>query len=277
MGVIRQFVEKFCVVITIILVYENALIFYQHLFPYWWSHGLYRRFFFHLIIGHWLLINTSMHYYFATTKSPGFVIDLKKELSTQEELGYTKCFKCDVMRPPRAHHCKGDGMLGLYTCAALREHGFERVYCSGTRLQRSTFIEQFGAIPLYSDEILEEETNKIDVVVEVCGVPNVVNDGLRLLKPGGLYLFVGMVHPHSQLNITGEQIIRKCLTIKGIHNYAPRHLDHAVQFLEKTIKKYPYEEVIGPTYDLSDLSRAMQIAIEKRYGRVLVKPNVLTS
>ncbi|CAF4764339.1 unnamed protein product, partial [Rotaria sp. Silwood1] len=171
----------------------------------------------------------------------------------------------------------GDGMLGLYTCAALREHGFERVYCSGTRLQRSTFIEQFGAIPLYSDEILEEETNKIDVVVEVCGVPNVVNDGLRLLKPGGLYLFVGMVHPHSQLNITGEQIIRKCLTIKGIHNYAPRHLDHAVQFLEKTIKKYPYEEVIGPTYDLSDLSRAMQIAIEKRYGRVLVKPNVLTS
>ncbi|CAF0721112.1 unnamed protein product [Rotaria sordida] len=175
---------------------------------------------------------------------------------------------------------QGDGMLGLYTCAALREHGFERVYCSGTRLQRSKFIEHFGGIPLYNarrNEILEEETNKIDVVVEVCGVSNVVNDGLRLLKPGGVYLFVGMVHPHSQLNITGEQIIRKCLTIKGIHNYAPRHLDQAVQFLEKTFKKYPYEELIGPTYDLSDLSQAMQISIEKRYGRVLVKPNVLTS
>ncbi|CAF4399845.1 unnamed protein product, partial [Rotaria sp. Silwood2] len=104
----------------------------------------------------------------------------------------------------------------------------------------------------------------------VCGVPNVVNDGLRLLKPGGLYLFVGMVHPHSQLNITGEQIIR-------IHNYAPRHLDQAVQFLEKTLNKYPYEKVIGPTYDLSDLSYAMQVAVEKHYGRVLIKPNVLTS
>ena len=43
----------------------------------------------------------------------------------------------------------------------------------------------------------------------------VVNDGFRLLKPGGLYLFLGMVHPHSKLNITGEQIIRKCLTIQG--------------------------------------------------------------
>jgi hypothetical protein len=40
-------------------------------------------------------------------------------------------------------------MLGLYACAALREHGFETVYCSGTRLQRSKFIDRFGAIPLY--------------------------------------------------------------------------------------------------------------------------------
>jgi threonine dehydrogenase-like Zn-dependent dehydrogenase len=46
-------------------------------------------------------------------------------------------------------------------------------------------------------------------------VSSVINDGIRLLKAGGLYLFLGMVHPHSELNITGEQIIRKCLTIKG--------------------------------------------------------------
>jgi len=60
----------------------------------------------------------------------------------------------------------------------------------------------------------------------------------------------------------------------GIHNYAPRHLDQAVDFLEKTIDKYPYEEIMGPTYDLSDLSCAMKIAIEKVYSRVLVKPNM---
>ncbi|CAF1642062.1 unnamed protein product [Adineta ricciae] len=170
---------------------------------------------------------------------------------------------------------QGDGILGLYTSAALREHGFEKVYCSGTRLQRSKFIDRFGAIPLYNDEVLHEETNKIDIVVEVCGVSSVVNDGFRMLKPGGIYLFLGMVHPHSQLNITGEQIIRKCLTIQGIHNYAPRHLDQAVQFLAKTIRRYPYEEVMGPTYDLPDLPAAMKLAIGKQYGRVLVKPNMV--
>lgn len=41
-------------------------------------------------------------------------------------------------------------MLGLYTSAALRELGFEKVYCSGTREQRSKFIDRFGAIPLYN-------------------------------------------------------------------------------------------------------------------------------
>lgn len=123
-------------------------------------------------------------------------------------------------------------------------------------------------------EILEEETNRIDVVVEVCGVSNVVNDGIRMLKPGGVYIFVGMVHPHSRLDITGEQIIRKCLTIKGVHNYAPRHLEQAVDFLERTYEKYPYEQVIGPTFELSDLSSAMAMAKEKVYSRVLVQPNL---
>ncbi|CAF4105106.1 unnamed protein product, partial [Rotaria magnacalcarata] len=168
----------------------------------------------------------------------------------------------------------GDGILGLYTSAALLELGYDTVYCSGNRIQRSEFIVRFGAIPLYNDEIIAEETNKIDVVVEVCGVSTVINDGIKLLKPGGLYLFLGMVHPHSQLNITGEQIIRKCLTIKGIHNYAPRHLDQAVDFLLKTIDKYPYEEVMGPTYNLSDLPNAMKVAMEKIHARVLVKPNM---
>lgn len=89
-------------IVTIILIYENALVFYQYLFPYWWANGNYGWFFFSLIVGHWLLINTVRHYYLAVSTLPGFVVDLKKEPSG----GDTKCTKCDIMRPPRAHHCK---------------------------------------------------------------------------------------------------------------------------------------------------------------------------
>lgn len=46
-------------------------------------------------------------------------------------------------------------MLGLYACAVLREYGFDTVYCSGMRSNRSKFIDRFGGIPLYNgNEIL---------------------------------------------------------------------------------------------------------------------------
>ena len=38
---------------------------------------------------------------------------------------------------------------------------------------------------------------------------------MKFLRPGGVYVFVGMVHPDSKLDVTGEQIIRKCITVRG--------------------------------------------------------------
>lgn len=49
-----------------------------------------------------------------------------------------------------------------------------------------------------------------------------------------------------------------------------------MDFLERTIHKYPYEEVIGPTYNLSDLSSAMKMAIQKIYSRVLIRPDPIS-
>ena len=42
-----------------------------------------------------------------------------------------------------------------------------------------------------------------------------VPEGIKLLRPGGVYVLAGMVHPDSKLNLTAEQIIRKCITVKG--------------------------------------------------------------
>ena len=120
---------------------------------------------------------------------------------------------------------------------------------------------------------MESEINKIDCVVEVCGSPAVVNDGMKLLKPGGAYVFVGMVHPNSALNITGEQIIRKCLTLKVIHNYGAKHLDESVDFLQRTINKYPYENLVSPNkFSLKNLPEAIDEAKKKKYPRVCVMP-----
>lgn len=41
-------------------------------------------------------------------------------------------------------------MLGFYTVAALRELGYDTVYCSGNHTRRAEFLKNFGAIPIYN-------------------------------------------------------------------------------------------------------------------------------
>ena len=82
-----------------------------------------------------------------------------------------------------------------------------------------------------------------------------------------------MVHPASNLSITGEQIIRKCLTIRGVHNYEAIHLRKAVDFLENTIQQFPYDDLVAAKhYKLCDLKEAIEVAKLKVYPRVCVLP-----
>ena len=70
----------------------------------------------------------------------------------------------------------------------------------------------------------------------------------------------------------GEQIIRKHLTVIGIHNYGPTHLDQAIDFLEQTHSRYPYQELVSPPLDLANLAEAVELANTGRWHRVSVQP-----
>ena len=125
----------------------------------------------------------------------------------------------------------------------------------------------------FKGEFESSHSNTFDCIIEVCGQPEAVNEGLRLLKPGGSYVFAGMVHPKTALNVTGEQIIRKCLHISGVHNYDSRHLETAVRFLSQTLHKYPYDQLVSSrVYSLNELPEAINMAKEKVFPRVCVRP-----
>ena len=175
---------------------------------------------------------------------------------------------------------QGAGLLGLYTCALLREQGERKVFCSDIQPHRLEKVWQFGGIPidgrpaLYPknrEQIMDAAPDGVDAVLEMAGVAELVPEGVQLLRPGGHYGFVGMVHPNSQLNLTGEQIIRKCLTIFGIHNYNPSHLDQAVRFLDNTQHCYPYASLVSDPFPLMDLTEAIGVAGDRHWFRVAVR------
>jgi putative phosphonate catabolism associated alcohol dehydrogenase len=178
---------------------------------------------------------------------------------------------------------QGAGLLGLYGCALLRERGVKSVFCIDLSESRLARVPQFGGIPVDGRPEAYEETRKVifrsapggvDVVLEVAGVSSLVPEGIRLLRPGGYYGLIGMVHPNSPIEVTGEEIIRKCLVIRGVHNYAPRHLDAALIFLEKTLGQYPYDSLVSPPFSLKDIEVAVAEAGSGRWPRVSVKAGI---
>jgi len=182
--------------------------------------------------------------------------------------------------PCRTVVIQGAGLLGIYGCALLRERGVENIFCVDLQEQRLARVADFGGLPVDGRPERYPESGKqieraapggVDAVLEVAGAADLVPEGVRLLRPGGFYAFVGMVHPRSRLDITGEQVIRKCLTIRGVHNYGPRHLDQAVAFLERTVDQYPYESLVRLPLPLAELERAVQVARSQEYFRVSVR------
>lgn len=176
---------------------------------------------------------------------------------------------------------QGAGLLGVYACALLHDAGVPNIFCVDILEARLTQIERFGGIPIdgrpdkYPDARQAIESGAphgVDAVLEVAGASALVQEGVRLLRPGGTYGFVGMVHPYSQLELTGEQVIRKHLTLFGIHNYGPKHLDEAITFLSRTHTRNPYGELVSPPLALTSLVEAIELAKSGEWHRVSVMP-----
>jgi threonine dehydrogenase-like Zn-dependent dehydrogenase len=129
-----------------------------------------------------------------------------------------------------------------------------------------------------------------DLVIEVCGSPSVLPTGLAMLRPGGVYVLVGCVHPASSLaGLTAEALIRGCAALVGVHNYGPHHLRAGLDFLARHYLPdgeeaeagragsaltcpLPFAKLVSPPVPLSRLGDAFAQAKGGAFPRVLVVP-----
>lgn len=177
---------------------------------------------------------------------------------------------------------QGGGLLGLYACAMLSRRGVKNVFCCDLSEQRLSLVSEFGGIPLRADpanwqasvERLRAASGGAgaDLVVEVAGSAAVVPQGMSVLRFGGHYVWAGMVHPETSLVLTGETVVKKCLTVRGVHNYAPADLTKALEFLTETHQQFPYHKLVSPPMPLEQLGAAVELTQRREWLRVSVKP-----
>lgn len=175
----------------------------------------------------------------------------------------------------------GAGMLGLTACAWARMAGATAVLIVDPNRERARQARSFGATHTFDGSGLSElrtactkvsNGRGVDLALEISGSGEAIQEQHDLLRIGGHQILIGSVFPQEPVPCAAETIVRKCLTIQGIHNYAPEDLVKALQFLQSAHVNYPFESLVRTGCALSDVNKALEIARTGSDLRVAVQP-----
>lgn len=171
----------------------------------------------------------------------------------------------------------GCGMLGLTAIAWAKALGAAQAIGCDVDSQRLATANQFGAthVSLSDDlpQMISATTagNGVDVALELTGSPDAFETLLPLVRIGGTIVLVGAVFPSRPVPMLMEQIVRRCLTLRGVHNYAPRHLQAALQFLANH-RNIPFNQLVGEWQPLAAMTNPEQLSPPPGIARIGIRP-----
>jgi alcohol dehydrogenase len=176
----------------------------------------------------------------------------------------------------------GAGVLGVAACAMARVAGARAVMVSDPEPACRERALRFGATHAFSAEAEElaartrEVTNGrgADLVLELAGAAGTVQAGLALARTGGTVLLAGTVAPVGTIGLDPENVVRRLLTICGSHNYHPRDLATALEFLAGPGRDFPWRSLVVANYPLEQAEQAFAHAHAQPGVRVAVVPKI---
>ena len=178
---------------------------------------------------------------------------------------------------------QGLGLLGLYGISIARARGARTVIGLDSVKARLELARTFGADRVFDvsemngDELVGAVRDACppdgaDAVIEVCGDPSVISQGLDMLRVGGRYAVTGITFPSAYVSLDANRILTRMATIKGVHHYHPRHLVQALDFVERYRATFPFKQLVDGRFALRDLDLAFKSAVERRVVRAAVIP-----
>ncbi len=116
----------------------------------------------------------------------------------------------------------GAGPIGLSVLLAAREQGAERIYVSEPLASRRRAAQTGGAdwtaSPNETDivaDIAQQEPLLLDAVFECCGQQEALDQAVRLIKPGGMLLIVG-IPSVARVSFDIDTLRRREITIRNV-------------------------------------------------------------
>ena len=186
---------------------------------------------------------------------------------------------------------QGAGGLGINATAIANELGASKIIVIDGQKPRLDLAVQCGATDIIDmneydtpqsriDRVMEL-TNGIgaDKVVEVVGFPQVVEEGVDMVRMRGKYLEIGNIMPGSKASLDMAKFITNQIRFYGIQHYDPWIIPNSIDFLLRTKDKYPLMDVISHEFSLKDIDKAFKTAEwlgtqdGSKVTRAIVTPN----
>jgi threonine dehydrogenase-like Zn-dependent dehydrogenase len=222
---------------------------------------------------HPYFIGTYADYFYLPPRHPVFKIP--DELP-DEIMAPVNCAMCTVAnglrvagaRQGQAIVIQGAGGLGLTATALAKDLGADRVVVIDGIQRRLDLARRFGAdavidigefdTPQARVERVKELTGGLgaDVVMELVGRPELLGEGVDMLRNGGTFLEIGLIFKRpvmfdaSALVFGGKRVV-------GSLMYRPHTLADVLDFLVRN-QHLPFRELVSHRFPLEDLNQAFE-------------------
>ena len=162
---------------------------------------------------------------------------------------------------------QGAGGLGLYAAAFARDMGAARVIVIDGQKARLDLALQVGADEVIDIGELTDSADRLerimestagrgaDLVIELAGLGELVQEGINMLARGGTFLEIGNLMQDRGAQIFPQSLLRRKKII-GSNMYRPAIIPRILNFLSRNHNRWPLGKVISHEFSLANINDA---------------------
>ncbi len=172
----------------------------------------------------------------------------------------------------------GCGPVGLMSIAVARTCGATMIIATEINKFRLELAKKVGAdivldparVDMVATVLRETQGLGVDVVLEMSGNPEAINQGFKVLRPGGRYSILGIPSKPVQLDLAND-IVFKYATVNGINGRLMfKTWFQTTRFLAS--HRLNIEPIITHRLSLEEFEKGMELMRSGNCGKILLSP-----
>jgi len=163
---------------------------------------------------------------------------------------------------------QGAGGLGIQAAAVAKDTGASVVIVVDQIAGRLELARQFGADHTINLNDVPERKDRVklvrdwtggagaDVACDFVGFPQVIAEGIDMLRQGGTYLEIGTISRGAKIEFEPASLVWGAKRIVGVIMYDAWVIPRALDFLVRNRTRWPFDRLISHKYPLEKIDEA---------------------